>query len=34
METLSVALADRSYPIHIGAGVIDAEALWRPHVRG
>ena len=34
METLSVALADRSYPIHIGAGVVDAEALWRPHLRG
>ena len=34
METLSVALADRSYPIHIGAGVVDAEALWHPHLRG
>ena len=34
METLSVALADRSYPIHIGAGVVDAEALLRPHLRG
>lgn len=34
METLSVALADRSYPIHIGAGVVDAETLWHPHLRG
>ena len=33
METLSVALDDRSYPIHIGAGVLDAEDLWQPHLR-
>jgi len=33
METIRVALAGRSYPVHIGAGAIDAEALYRPHLR-
>jgi len=33
METLRVALGARSYDVHIGAGVIDAEALYRPHLR-
>jgi 3-dehydroquinate synthetase len=34
MESLSVALGSRSYPIHIGAGVIDQRALFAPHLHG
>jgi 3-dehydroquinate synthase len=34
MESLSVALGERSYPIHIGAGLIDASALYAPHLSG
>jgi 3-dehydroquinate synthase len=32
METLSVALGSRAYPIHIGAGILDAAELYRPHL--
>jgi 3-dehydroquinate synthase len=32
METLRVALGARSYPIHIGAGILDDAALLRPHL--
>jgi 3-dehydroquinate synthetase len=32
METLRVALGERSYPIHIGAGILDAPELYRPHL--
>jgi 3-dehydroquinate synthase len=31
---LKVDLGERAYPIHIGAGLIDAAALFAPHVRG
>ncbi len=31
---LEVALGERSYPIHIGAGLLDDAALFRPHVSG
>ena len=34
METLSVALGNRAYPIHIGAGILDAAELYRPHLGG
>jgi len=34
METLRVALGDRAYPIHIGAGLIDRADLYRPHIAG
>jgi len=34
MESLSVALAERSYPIHIGAGLIGRADLYRPHLGG
>jgi len=34
MESLSVALGSRSYPIHIGAGLIDQRALYAPYLRG
>ena len=34
METLRVALGERAYPIHIGAGVLDDAALYRPHLAG
>ena len=34
METLSVALGERSYPIHIGAGLLGRSELWRPVLRG
>lgn len=34
MESLRVALGERAYPIHIGAGLLDAEELYRPHVSG
>ena len=33
MESLSVALGERSYPIHIGAGLLDQGALYAPHLR-
>jgi 3-dehydroquinate synthase len=32
METVRVALGERSYPIHIGAGALDEPALYRPHL--
>ncbi|QJR08988.1 3-dehydroquinate synthase [Usitatibacter rugosus] len=32
-ETLHVALGDRSYPIHIGAGLLARAELFAPHVR-
>jgi 3-dehydroquinate synthase len=31
---LQVALGERSYPIHIGAGLVDQPALFSPHVAG
>ena len=33
MQTLQVALGDRSYPIHIGPGLLDREDLIVPHIR-
>jgi len=32
METVRVTLGERSYPIHIGAGILDAAELYRPHL--
>ncbi len=32
MESLRVALGERSYPIHIGTGILDAAALYAPHL--
>lgn len=32
MESIGVALGERSYSIHIGAGLLDATALYAPHV--
>lgn len=34
MKTLNVELADRSYPIHIGSGLLRQTDLLRPHIRG
>ena len=34
MESLSVALGTRAYPIHIGAGLMAAAELYAPHVGG
>ena len=34
METLRVDLGARAYPIHIGAGMLGDERLYRPHLRG
>jgi 3-dehydroquinate synthase len=34
MESLSVALGSRSYPIHIGSGLISSAALYAPHLAG
>lgn len=34
MRTLRLDLADRSYPIHIGSGLLDDGALYRPYIRG
>jgi 3-dehydroquinate synthase len=34
METLGVALGERSYPIHIGAGLLERADLYRPHLGG
>ena len=32
MESLRVALGDRAYPIHIGAGIVGEPALYKPHL--
>lgn len=32
--TLTVALGDRSYPIHIGQGILSDPELYRPHIQG
>ena len=34
MQTLSVDLGDRSYPIYIGAGLLGNPDLFLPHIRG
>lgn len=34
MKTLTVELAERSYPIHIGPGVLGDAALLKPFIRG
>ena len=34
MKTIEVALGSRSYPIHIGAGILDKSELYQPHIRG
>jgi 3-dehydroquinate synthase len=34
VQALSVTLGERSYPIHIGAGLLDDARLYAPHVRG
>ena len=34
MESLSVALGSRSYPIHIGSGLISSAPLYAPHLAG
>ncbi len=34
MQTLHVELGDRSYPIHIGPGLLAEPALLRPHIAG
>jgi 3-dehydroquinate synthase len=31
-QTLTVALDERSYPIHIGCGLLSNAALWAPHL--
>ena len=33
-KTLRVELGERSYPIHIGAGVLLKSELYEPHIRG
>lgn len=33
-ETLTVSLFERSYPIHIGSGLLADAALYAPHVKG
>jgi 3-dehydroquinate synthase len=33
MQPLRVALGERAYPIHIGAGLLGEAALYAPHVR-
>jgi 3-dehydroquinate synthase len=34
MESLRVALGSRSYPIHIGAGLLSSAELYAPHLAG
>jgi len=34
MQSLSVALGARSYPIHVGSGILADASLYAPHVRG
>jgi 3-dehydroquinate synthase len=33
MQTLTVSLAERSYPIHVGSGVLSDAALLAPHLK-
>ena len=33
-HALQVELGERRYPIHIGTGILDAAALYEPHIRG
>ena len=34
MQTLQVELAERSYPIYIGAGLLAQACLFEPHIAG
>lgn len=34
MESLRVALGERSYPIHIGPGLVERAELYRPYLEG
>jgi 3-dehydroquinate synthase len=34
VETLTVNLAERSYPIHVGAGLLTSSSLFVPHIAG
>ena len=34
MKTLTVELAERSYPIHIGENLLDDVSLYQPHIQG
>jgi len=34
MRTLTVDLGDRSYPIHIGAGILKQNNIIQPHIQG
>jgi 3-dehydroquinate synthase len=34
MQTLTVELGERSYPIHIGRGLLDDPERFAPHIRG
>jgi 3-dehydroquinate synthase len=34
MQSLRVALGERAYPIHVGAGILDDAALYAPHLAG
>jgi 3-dehydroquinate synthase len=34
LESLRVALGERAYPIHIGAGLLDRAELYRPYLSG
>jgi len=34
MKTLRLELGERSYPIHIGTGLISQPDLYQPHIRG
>jgi len=34
MESLRVALGSRSYPIHVGTGLLERVELYRPHLAG
>lgn len=34
MQTLKVELGERSYPIHIGEGLLDQPELLAPHIVG
>ncbi len=34
MESLSVELGNRAYPIHIGAGILERAELYAPYLRG
>ena len=34
MQSLRVALGERTYPIHVGSGILGDSGLYAPHLQG